>query len=125
MSAIIENGKILGISCGSMFAKKSNPAVPGLPESLIPTLLQLSTVHWAWIDKFPFPDFRDEIILDSGNIDEEEFLEDLFAMEAFTVAPGGSSWDPYAYTISSEFQQKWGYLFPSFLNPPQFSTGFV
>lgn len=102
-----------------MFARKSNPAFPGMPESLRPTLLQLSTVHWAWIDKFPFPDFRDEIILHSGNIDEEEFLEDLFAMEALIVAPGGVPWDPSAYSINSRFQQKWGFLFPSFAIPLQ------
>lgn len=116
-SAIMENGKILGIPCGNMFARKSNPAIPGTPESLQPTLLQLSNVHWAWIDKFPFPDFRDEIILHSGMIDEEEFLEDLFAMDALIVAPGGVSWDPNAYSINPQFHKKWGYLFPSFSQP--------
>jgi Domain of unknown function (DUF3425) len=121
----MDNGKMLGIPCGTMFAMKSNPAVLGIPDSLKPTLLQLSTVHWAWVDKFPFPDFRDEIILHSGTIDDEEFLEDLFAMEAFTLAPGGASWDPYAWSINPEFQQKWGYLFPSFSDPPQIPTNLI
>jgi hypothetical protein len=124
-AAFTDNGKMLGIPCGTLSARRSNPAIPGLPESLKPTLLQLSIVHWPWIDKFPFPDFRDEIILHSGTIDEDEFVEDLFTMDALTLAPGAVSWDPYAYSIDPIFQQKWGYLFPSFPMPLQFPMDFA
>jgi hypothetical protein len=113
-SALFETGKLLNIACGTNFPSKSKPAPPGTPASLQPTLLQLSTVHWQWIDRFPFPDFRDEMIIHSGDIDEEEFLGDLFSMEPFTLAVGASPADPYAYTMNPEFRAKWGYLFPSF-----------
>jgi hypothetical protein len=119
LSAIFETGRLLGISCGQSFPSKSKPAPPGTPECLQPTLLQRSTVHWQWIDRFPFPDFRDEIIVRSGEIDEEEFLGDLYDMEPFTLAPGGSPTDPYVYSMNPEFKAKWGYLFPSFCGDPQ------
>ncbi|KAF2674579.1 hypothetical protein BT63DRAFT_449568 [Microthyrium microscopicum] len=115
---LMQTGKLLGIRCGMSFPCKSNPAPRDTPECLQPTLLQLSAVHWQWIDRFPFPDFRDEIILNSGNIDEEEFLEDLFSIDAFTLSRGGNPFDFSTYTINPHFQIRWGYLFPSFPMEP-------
>lgn len=114
LSALYENGNLLGLTCGSSIPSKSKPEPPGTPDSLHPTLLQLSTVHWQWIDRFPFPDFRDEMIIRSGEIDEEDFVGDLFNLDPFTLTPGARSTDPYAYTMNPEFRAKWGYLFPSF-----------
>jgi hypothetical protein len=114
LSALFENGTILGITCGSSFPSKSKPAGLNVPVSLLPTILQLSTVHWQWIDRFPFPDARDEMIIQSCNINEEEFLWDLFHMETFRLRPGSKPWDPTAFAICIAFWGKWGFLFPSF-----------
>lgn len=65
----------------------------------------------------PFADARDELIIQSGNFDEEDFLYDVFNMETFYLKPGRKAWDPKAYTIAPEFQNKWGHLFPSFARP--------
>jgi hypothetical protein len=114
ISALFETGAILGIACGSSFPSKSKAAGPEIPASLQPTILQMSTVHWQWIDRLPFPDVRDEIILQSGNIDEENFLWDFFNMETFKLKQGSKAWDPTAFTICPGFQAKWGFLFPCF-----------
>lgn len=112
--ALFENGKIQGLRCGSSFPSKSNPPRPDVPSSLRPTLLQLNAVHWQWIDRFPFADARDEIILNSGNFDEEDFLGDLASYESFEILPGFESWDPSGWRmIPGYFKEKWGYLFPS------------
>lgn len=74
----------------------------------------MSTVHWQWIDRIPFADARDEIIIQSGSIDEEDLLWDVFHMQTFTLRPGAKAWDESAYSICPEFAQKWGHLFPSF-----------
>ena len=44
-------------------------------------------------------------------IEEEEFLQDLFNMNSFTLKPGGESWDPSSWIIGREFAKKWGFLF--------------
>ncbi|KIW06812.1 uncharacterized protein PV09_02492 [Verruconis gallopava] len=114
LSALFENGNILGIACGASFPSKSKLAGPDVPPSLRPTLLQLSTVHWQWIDRLPFPEARDEIIIQSSNFNEEEFLWDIFNMPTFTLTPGLRAWDPNAYRMHPQFKSKWGFLFPNF-----------
>ncbi|KAL7802095.1 hypothetical protein V8C44DRAFT_345944 [Trichoderma aethiopicum] len=48
-----------------------------LPESLAPTRLQLSCPHSNWIDVFPFPRMRDNLIRREGCFSHAEFLTDL------------------------------------------------
>jgi hypothetical protein len=44
-------------------------------------------------------------------IDDEEFLQDLFTMDSFTITPGCSSWDPRSWKLErGVFAEKWGYL---------------
>jgi hypothetical protein len=101
----------MGISCSVVKANKSRPAGPEVPEALRPTDLQLSTIHPEWIDRFPFPKMRDNMITLLGIIDEEEFLGDLFCFTSFTLEPGAAPWDPTAWKIGEEFSARWGYLF--------------
>lgn len=110
-AALFDNGTMLGLTCGTVIPSKSPKACSGIPESLQPTALQLTTIHPRWIDRFPFPKFRDNLITLSGIIDEEAFLRELFSMESFSLMPGKASWDPSGYVISKSFAKKWGYLF--------------
>jgi Domain of unknown function (DUF3425) len=130
LSAMLENGRLLGISmrpalahhvngprrlnlieCGHCWPSKSQPPTPELPYSLHPTLLQLSTVHWQWIDRFPFPTFRDNLILHMGDIEEEDLITDLFTIPTFKIARGAKSWDPNGWRVCYEFAEKWPFLF--------------
>lgn len=110
-SALFENGRVLGIKCGCSVPSKSNPTKPDTPLSLQPTPLQLSTIHHLWIDRFPFPRLRDNFIMLSSLIDEEEFLADLFNLKSFEIREGGCSWDPALWKIGEDFEARWGYLF--------------
>lgn len=114
-TAMYDNGMMQGLACGIAFPAKSRRAGLEVPSTLHPTLLQLDTVHWQWVDRFPFADARDEIILNMGKFNEEEFLRDLFSIESFSIEPGCKSWDPLGWRICPTFQRKWGWLFPSVL----------
>lgn len=105
------NGAILGLMCSVSFIGPSAPVGPDVPESLRPTPLQLTVPHPPWIDRFPFPRMRDNMITLLGLIDEEGFLADLFCLTSFTIRNGAPSWDPSAWKIGPEFSAKWGYLF--------------
>ena len=100
----------MGLTCGTVVPAKSPPC-PEIPEPLRPTALQLTTIHARWIDRFPFPKMRDNLISLSGIIEEEEFLRDLFSMQSFSIQPSKPGWDPNAWSIGKAFAEKWGYLF--------------
>ncbi|KIW18349.1 hypothetical protein PV08_02637 [Exophiala spinifera] len=110
-AALFHNGAMMGLTCSITFASKSKPFGQEIPESLRPTPLQLSTIHPQWIDRFPFPKMRDNMITLLSIIDEEEFLGDLFCLTSFTVDSRFASWDPSGWKIGNEFSAKWGYLF--------------
>lgn len=82
-----------------------------IPEPLQPTLLQLTTTHPIWIDRFPFPRMRDNMITMSGFMDEEDFLRDLFSMDSFSISPEKAGWDPSGWSVGAAFGRKWGFLF--------------
>jgi hypothetical protein len=49
-----------------------------MPGSLYPTLLQMNCVHTSWIDMFPFPKFRNNLINKGVGFVPEEMCQDLF-----------------------------------------------
>lgn len=110
-AALFNNGTLMGIACSTGLPEISRVAGPNVPQSLHPTSLQLSTVHPLWIDRFPFPKMRDNMITLLGVINEEEFLGDLFCLTSFSLEPDACPWDPAAWKIGREFSEKWGYLF--------------
>lgn len=110
-AALFNNGLILGIPCGIQVPILSRPCTAKTPLSLHPTERQMTVLHIPWIDRFPFPNMRDNVIQLSGIIDEEVFLCDLFTTDSFTIAPDSVSWDPTVWVVTKPFEDKWGYLF--------------
>jgi Domain of unknown function (DUF3425) len=115
-TALYLNGSMMGLGCSTSYPAKSKPAGPNIPESLHPTPLQMIAIHPLWIDKFPFPVMRDNLISAIGLVEEEDFLHDLFCMNSFEIKPGGATWDPNSWIIQKGFYDKWGFLFT---NPTQ------
>lgn len=109
--ALFVNGSVMGMHCGNIKVIKSSPQPSSVPESLQPTPLQLATPHYDWIDRWPFPRMRDNMILLNAVINAEEMFVDFFKMESFSIKQGGLAWDPNAWQISPEWETKWGYLF--------------
>jgi hypothetical protein len=111
LGALYLNGRILGMPSCTIVAGKSSPAGPSVPPPLRPTEVQLYTVHLSGIDRFPFPKFRDNMIIMSALVDEEEFTQDLCLLPSFKIRSGGAPWDPRAWSIEQPFAKKWGFLF--------------
>ena len=87
------------------------------PNSLQPTAVQRAVTYHPWIDIFPIPGIRDNILrrLDAALIDEDELCDDLFAADdkegaLAPLAVWGEPWDTRSREFSPEFLRKWGYL---------------
>lgn len=48
-----------------------------MPSALYPTLLQMNCAHTGWIDMFPFPKFRDNLIKQGPKFVPEDMRQDL------------------------------------------------
>ncbi|EPS36450.1 hypothetical protein H072_10022 [Dactylellina haptotyla CBS 200.50] len=92
-----------------------------LRKSLRPLDAQCSMPHRAYIDVFPFPEFRRRILRASANgwfqmaYDELELCLDLGrgAMVCWTKGRGkhgGEPWDPRSWEIRPWFLRKWEFL---------------
>lgn len=110
-AALHNNGLILGLRCGIQVPILSPPCTAKVPLSLHPSKTQMTVLHIPWIDRFPFPGMRDNVIRLSGMFDEEEFLNDLYQTNTFTILSESVSWDPGAWIMTKSFEEKWGFLF--------------
>ncbi|KAF1361078.1 hypothetical protein EJ07DRAFT_164671 [Lizonia empirigonia] len=110
-TALFMNGQILSLSCSTILASKSAPPTAAVPIPLRPIASQLTTVHFQWIDRLPFPKLRDSLIRLQGVVDLEDFLNDIFTMPSFEIRAGAACWDPRAWSMESEWARKWGWLF--------------
>lgn len=92
---------------------------PSLPTNLQPTALQQTVTHHSWLDLFPIPKMRDNILrgINSGEYDEDLLCDvlccDLLKFDDTTNAAlvvWGESWDAAGWEFSAEFFVKWGVL---------------
>ncbi|KAL1866706.1 hypothetical protein Daus18300_006650 [Diaporthe australafricana] len=91
--------------------------LPSCPATLRPTPLQLAMAHHPWIDLFPVPRMRDNVLraVALGLLDEDELCADLVNTdEGHTEGPSlivwGESWDPSGWEATVPFVRKWGWL---------------
>lgn len=92
---------------------------PSLPTYLRPTALQQTVTHHSWLDLFPIPKMRDNILqgIEAGKYDEDELCDtlccDLLKFDDNTKAAlvvWGESWDATGWEFSAEFFARWGVL---------------
>ncbi|CAH0040518.1 unnamed protein product [Clonostachys solani] len=90
-----------------------------LPETLIPTSIQSRTPHHPWIDLFPFPRMRDNLLIAAEGMSEEEEIRlwnDI--VENNTTSSGdwtglivwGDPWNPWNWEVTEAFTRNWGWL---------------
>ena len=89
------------------------------PASLHPTPLQLTVEHHPWIDVFPSPRMRDNILrvldcMEECDEIEDELCRDLCQYgdpaEKATLMVWGNPWDPRSWEATPAFLKKWGFL---------------
>ncbi|KAL2019776.1 hypothetical protein VTK56DRAFT_9220 [Thermocarpiscus australiensis] len=92
--------------------------LPSCPDSLRPTALQRTTVHHPWIDLFPFPRFRDNVLraVAADVLDEDELCCNIMDVSPENMSDRvglivwGESWDRWGWEASVPFLRKWGWL---------------
>jgi hypothetical protein len=89
-----------------------------LPPALRPTHLQRARMHHPWIDPFPFPDFRNILLLREGEYHEGALCNDLCGFSTDEGSNGqvgmitwGEPWDPSGWEMTEEFARKWFWMF--------------
>lgn len=113
-AALKQHGLMQGIIPANCHSHEVSPLQPlSLPDALRPTPLQLISPHRRWIDRFPFPRLRDNLIVLDDLVDLDEFVRDLFATAglSFRFELRRPTWEPSSWEIKPDFASKWGYLF--------------
>lgn len=85
-----------------------------LPPSLRPTALQKTGIHHPWLDIFPSPVMRDNLVKAGNEWDDEELCTDIQGFWDSSTGPHGLIvWDdpctPAGWEVSPGFAKKWGW----------------
>lgn len=139
LDALIRNAVVIGITAEALESEDDSspftcqyqlPPTPGaaaaaaaaaraLPPCLAPTTLQRTVAHHPWLDMFPIPDLRDNILrgIQAGVLDEDELCHELTCelldLNTASKAPlliWGDSWDLNGWELSPGFFRRWGPL---------------
>ncbi|KAF4993481.1 hypothetical protein FGRMN_6487 [Fusarium graminum] len=98
---------------------QQGPSQPSLklPEVLEPTKTQREVPHHPWLDIFPFPSFRDNIIqaVDAQVMDDCDLCKDIAQpnldnVERPSLIVWGDASLPHSWEASPRFLRKWGWL---------------
>jgi hypothetical protein len=86
-----------------------------IPESLRPTKLQRTVTHHPWIDLFPLPEMRDNLLLAGAEYDDAHICADIVEVadkseDKVGLIVWGEPWDPYAWEASPQFLKKWAWV---------------
>ncbi|KAI1516797.1 DUF3425 domain containing protein [Pyrenophora tritici-repentis] len=89
-----------------------------MPGSLVPTSMQLTKMHHPWLDLFPIPRMRDNLLIATSVLSPEE--EQLLFDDVMEAGNGknewtgllvwGEPWDPQSWEASIPFLQRSSWL---------------
>ena len=86
------------------------------PQQMLPTALQRTTPHHTWIDLFPCPRMRDNLIRAGNEWDDDELCTDIMGFwdanpaESDGLVIWGEPSDPGNWEIQPGFVGKWGWV---------------
>jgi hypothetical protein len=85
------------------------------PPSLRPTSLQRTILHHPWIDLFPIPAMRDNILRAGESFDDTQLCVDLVECwnspsDRSGLIVWGDPWDLRNWEVSEEFLKKWTWV---------------
>lgn len=84
------------------------------PPNLQPTDMQRKIRHHPWIDLWPIPQMRDNLLLAAGLYDEDELCNGLLEFkdvpnEQSGLLVWGEPWDAASWEVSVTFVRRWGW----------------
>lgn len=88
--------------------------IPTCPLSLHPTAMQRKVKHHPWIDLWPIPRMRDNLLLANDLYDEDRLCNDLLEFcdinnEESGLIVWGEPWDPASWEVSEKFLRSWAW----------------
>ncbi|KAH8430540.1 bZIP transcription factor [Aspergillus melleus] len=83
-----------------------------VPPSLLPTTTQCSIPHHPWLDCFPFPQMRDNLITAPEGFNDCELCMDMMdpANGDIGIMVWDDPWFPQSWEVSELFVQKWAWV---------------
>ncbi|KAL4889411.1 hypothetical protein BDV59DRAFT_117833 [Aspergillus ambiguus] len=121
LRGFLDNAKALGLTTQHMedddaiSTFNSSPTCPVesscLPASLYPTDIQRSISHHPWLDCFPFPRMRDNLIKAVDTFDDCDVCTDMMdpASGDIGMLVWGEPWLPWNWEVSEMFARKWSW----------------
>ena len=103
-------------SLGSVEAAPlQTPQTMHLPPALRPTLLQVSVIHHPWIDVFPFPGLRENLLRAGHSYDPDQLCLSIMGsgegLGDNGVLVWGEPWDPSNWEITENLAYGWAWMF--------------
>ncbi|KAI9925972.1 hypothetical protein ASPWEDRAFT_129854 [Aspergillus wentii DTO 134E9] len=121
--ALVENTSMLGFTMDWLDEETISPWYAGVsktrisfcPTSLRPTSLQQEISHHPWIDLFPIPQMRDNLLQRYGDFDETDLCNDLVDFYDVSNDETGlivwkDPWHPSGWEVSETFLRKWNWV---------------
>lgn len=126
INSLTRNSAILGFKTDWLVCASISPftctgntiAQVPCPDNLVPTRQQLEVRHHPWVDLFPLPRMRDNLLLATSYIlspaEEQELWDDVIESSGEGDWAGfivwGEPWDPKNWEVTTLFLQKWRWL---------------
>jgi hypothetical protein len=124
LRAFIQNFTVLGLALQEMdddILSPFNSALSGtsdtrpswnVPPSLSPTVVQIHVPHHPWLDCFPFPQVRDNIIRVAQLFNDCDLCTDIMdpANGDVGMMVWGDPWVPQNWEVSELFVRKWSWV---------------
>ncbi|CAG7952752.1 unnamed protein product [Penicillium olsonii] len=121
--ALVQNTSMVGFDMDWLGEDAISPWCSRIPESQIalcptnlrPTSLQREVSHHPWIDLFPIPQLRDNLLSCYENFDEMALCNDLVDFYDVSHEKTGlivwtSPWQPSGWEVSEDFLHKWSWV---------------
>ncbi|KAJ5810771.1 hypothetical protein N7447_010287 [Penicillium robsamsonii] len=86
-----------------------------IPTSLQPTRIQKSIPHHPWLDFFPFPKMRDNLIEAGDDWDDEQLCHDIMGFWGESTMDAGllvwgEPWNVQNWEVTEPFLKKWQWV---------------
>ncbi len=121
--ALMSNNKHLGFGLEWLDVEAISPfnislsprSYESMPVNLRPTRLQHTVEHHPWIDLFPFPRLRDNLLLLGPEYDDTDICHDIVEIfdrpsEKAGLIVWGEPWNPCGWEVSMDFLEKWAWV---------------
>jgi hypothetical protein len=104
--------------CEEAACKPPSATLDTVPTSLVPTSVQLAMRHHPWLDLFPIPRMRDNLLLAMSFLsaeEEQQLFDDIMDSgggknEWTGLVVWGEPWDPQNWEVSKPFLERWAWL---------------